>query len=547
MNTRMALDRIRLSLAVLLVGLGAAACGGGGGGGGGGDTPAATTTVTGSAFAAPLQGGAVTVHDGTGSVIAGPVTTADDGRYAVDVPTAVLASELFFRVSGGSFTDEATGQPTPLAGSDGLAAVAAAGSLGAGGAVHLDPATTVVHHLVANHGLSRAAARLHFRNAFGFTPDSTVAPANTGTAALVSRLAGLRAAAFSRLTLDLGLAPGAQFALLEALARDLADSDLDGEDAGGEVPIAGAARFLPADVQNRFEHALLGFLDSGWNQTGLGPEQVGYLAFAKVALTTSYRVEYLPVAPGAAVGRTPFRLSVTRRGTGAPVAGLAVSLQPVMHMAAYDHATPWEPVTDNGDGTYTGAVYYSMPGGEGLGTWSLGVDLAAGAVVETAIYHPVVSSLNVNMAVLRGQDDQIQGSLGPAARPYYLFDAGLALEGGTPSSYRFDLFVAAQESDRDYPGLALGSVLHDAGGAPWTVTEAVVEVSLDADDNDVPDGWYTASGGAGGLWSVAGMTGIAPDSETLAFFVRLRVNGEQKTANGNDYAKMVMGGASCCE
>ena len=65
--------------------------------------------------------------------------------------------------------------------------------------------------------------------------------------------------------------------------------------------------------------------------------------------------------------------------------------------------------------------------------------------------------------------------------------------------------------------------------------------------DDIPDRWCDAAPVAGGLWSVAGMTGIAADSETLAFFVRLSVNGEQKTANGNDYAKMVMGGASCCE
>jgi len=343
-----ALPRARcIPFAALSLCLLASACGGGGGGGGSSEPPPtpSTTRITGSVYAGPIAGASVVVKDGAGSTLAGPVTTAAGGTCAIEVPTGALAGNLTFEASGGIFADEATGAAT--AGGR-LAALAPAGSLGAGAPVHLTPASTLLEDLVVRQGRSRTQANTALGAAFGFTPDLGVKPANAppAEASLASRLAGLRAAAFSRLTHDLGLAAGAQFDLLAALAEDLADGTLDGSRGATAVTVRGVP--LPEDLQNGFAHALTGFLGSANDHTGLDAGQIGFLPFGKVALTETYRVEYVPVDPGAALGETPFRLLVTTRGTGSAAAGLDLALTPVMHMASEDHGTPVGELKDNG-------------------------------------------------------------------------------------------------------------------------------------------------------------------------------------------------------
>ena len=86
-------------------------------GGSGGDAPAssaASTTITGSVFAAPVAGATVVVLNSSGTTtIAGPVTTAGDGTYSVNIPNAELIADLIISSNSGTFTDEATGGPTP--------------------------------------------------------------------------------------------------------------------------------------------------------------------------------------------------------------------------------------------------------------------------------------------------------------------------------------------------------------------------------------------------------------------------------------------------
>jgi len=518
----------------------ASACGGGGGGGGGGSSPPTSTTrITGSVYAGPVEGASVVAKDGAGRTVAGPVTTAAGGSYALDVPTPALAGELTFEASGGTFADEATGVAT--AGGR-LSALAPAGSLGAGATVHLTPASTLLEDLVTRHGRTRTQAGTDLGAVFGFVPDHRVQPANASTGTLPSRLAGLRAAAFSQLTRDLGLGAGAQFALLAALAEDLADGVLDGIDGTTTVTVGGAP--LPEDVQNRFAQALTGFLGCAYDHTGLNAGQIGFPPFAKVALTPTYRVEYVPVDPGAALGETPFRLRITDRATGGAVAGLGVALAPEMHMASsQNHGTPVGEVADNADGTYDGTVYYSMAGGAPYGYWSLTVGVDAGGGAARATFYPAVGS--PSYAILSGQGDLDEGG---ARRAYYLFDAGLVEENPALGTYGFSLFVAAREDLWSFPPLTVGAVLHDETGTAWTVSSVGVEVSLDGID------WISAVPSTRGRWSVSGLTGIDPNSDQLTFYVRLAVNGEVKTTDGqplagdgaNGFAELASGGASCC-
>ena len=200
---------------------------GGGGGGGGSSTP--TTSVSGSVFAGPAAGTAVTVKTAAGAVVAGPVSTASDGSYTILIPTSALSGDLVFEATGGSFPDEATGTSGVAFGT--LSARIDAGTLTGGANVTIDPAGTIIRKLIAG-GMTRAAAEAAFATAFGYTPDVSVRPAFANVSSASSgtqRLCGLRAAAFSQLVMDLGLAPDKQFELLQALADDLSDGILDGK------------------------------------------------------------------------------------------------------------------------------------------------------------------------------------------------------------------------------------------------------------------------------------------------------------------------------
>jgi hypothetical protein len=495
-----------------------AACGGGSG------SSAPTATIGGSVFAAHIAGAGVTVRNATGVTIAGPVTTDSSGAFRVAIPDTALAEALRFESSGGSFTDEATGSPT----SGGrLAAYAAAGTLGAGSAVHLTPSSTVVHDLVAA-GKTLSQANAVFVAAFGFADNVGMAPMNdngfSGTDNAAKRLAGLRAAAYSQLTKDMGFAAGSQFDLINAIARDLSDGALDGKDGSSPVSIS-PGNPLPEDILNRYGCAVKKFMDNtAINRTGLTAGEIGDLPFGKVALTTSLRIEYLPGMMGATEGKTAFRLKVTSRGDGSNVTGAAVELIPKMYMSGMSHASPADnSVADHGDGTYGCTVYFLMGSGPNMGYMELNVAING----ETATFYPPVGMAmgagNTVRVNLKGWNDNVAGMMGPEQRTYYLFRDELS---GTPGNHAFGLFIAARESMLSMPPLVAGSTLHDAQNAAWTVSGIVVEASTDGSN------WITGTNIAGtGRWSVSGLTGLASGTAGHVY-VRLFVNGEQKTTDG---------------
>ncbi len=250
------------------------ACSGGGGDSGfSGGT--GTTTVSGSVFASSVSGARVSAKNMSGQTIAGPVTTAADGSYNINIPTASLSADLRIESDGGTFTDEATGAAT-TAGV--LAAYIPGGSLGAGSSVHIAPSTTIISHLVTKHGKTVAEARTIFAAAYGYMPDPSIAPKNAPSSVVdgsdaANRLAGFRAGVFSQLTKDMGLASDKQFDLLSALGQDLAD---DGKLNGSAGAVNGT--HLPADIQNRYDWALHDFhKDATRNLTGLNAAEAGLM------------------------------------------------------------------------------------------------------------------------------------------------------------------------------------------------------------------------------------------------------------------------------
>jgi len=379
--------------------------------------------------------------------------------------------------------------------------------------------------MVTAHGKTINEAETAFQGAFGYTPDISITPVNappSGTD-MSGCLSGLRAITFSKLTEDLGLAPEHQFDLLGALAGDLDDGQLDGMNGAAPVTIV-AGTDMPEDIQNRFEHALTGLLsDSTVNHTGLTPDQIEMLPFSKVALTDTYRLEYVPGMMAAQQGKTTFKIRITIRNDGSPAAGLGVSLMPMMYMAAHNHSTPVDSVTEDGanPGTYICSVYYLMASGSSMGYWELKV-MVGGMMGETATFYPSVGmamGADTVRAILKGQSDMITGMLGPENRTYYLFN-----DGADSSSFNF--FIAAKESMMNYPAISTGTVLHDESGTQWTVNP--IEVSVSTDETN----WIPATDYTGGHWSVSGLSGLTAGT-TGTIYVKITINGEQKTTDGS--------------
>ncbi len=207
--------------------------------------------------------------------------------------------------------------------------------------------------------------------------------------------------------------------------------------------------------------------------------------------------------------------------------GSSLTLMPWMHMATRSHSSPWDnAVVDNGDGTYSFTVYYLMStamNGISMGYWHLDVIIGGS---ETATFYPTVAmtmGTDTVRAQLKGQQDNIAAAPATEQRTYTLFkDGGMTYDNTT---HTLNLFICAKESMTSFPAVSVGTVLHDASGAPWTVGPMSVEASTD----NVT--WMPGTNSAGGHWSVPGLTGLTRGAAGQVS-VRVFVNGEQKTTNG---------------
>lgn len=487
--------------------------------------PEGVVTISGTVLAGTVAGAQVTAQR-DGAVLAGPVAATAAGEYTLRIPAAALADDFTLQATGGAFTDAATGNSEVPFGA--LSAYVAAGSLDTGAAIHLTPAGAL-HAALRAVGNEGAEADSLLRRAFGFAPSLAVRPTNAASPQSSSpeeeRLAGLRAAAFSQLTQDLGLAPARQFELLQALARDLTDGRLDGRDASGALDLSSGGT-LPEDIQNRFERSLLKFLAARKDNLALTADKIGTLPFGKVAFTDDYRVEYLEGMMPAQPGRTQFKIKVSDRATGNPVAGLTLQLIPLMHMASHQHSTPVGRVTDNGDGTYNCEVYYLMAsamGAASMGYWELKV--ATGPADSSVRLYPLVGMSmggNTARATLRGVADKISNMGMAATRTYHVFNDGLT---GSAGNHAFAMYLATTESMMSYPPVFPGASLKNEQGNAWTVDSMAVSVSTDGTT------WISATSQGGGKWVANGLAGLAKD---VAGTIRVRVvvNGEQKTTDG---------------
>ncbi len=492
-----------------------------------------SVTISGSVFAAPVSAANVVVKDTTGNTLAGPVTTDASGNYSIKIRKSDVSRNLVFESTAGSFTDEATSQSTTA----GTMTAYANGGVSSGTGMHLTPSSTIMNQLINQHAMTYAEAATAFTAAFGYSPDSSIAPTDATDpvvdATMEQLQAGLRAAAFSQLANNLQLSATDQFELFTALAQDLSDGTLDGVDASGAVNIAGTAVNLDASIQNKFSHALVTFHQGNGSGSGLLNTQLGDIVAGNTATTASYIVEYLPGMMGPMEGKSSFKVRITDHA-GVAQTGLAVSLMPMMYMEAHKHSTPLGSVVDNGDGTYDLEIYYLMGSSMGdmsMGYWAVNV-MVGGMMGEMAYFYPDVMAAmgDTAKAILKGQmagTDKIagmtmeDGTPTSMPRPYTIFNEGVT---GTIDGHDVSFFVAARESMMSYPSVNTNTVLNADTGYVLTVSSITVEASTDASN------WVTAKETVNGHYAVTGLSGLT-DGTAADVYVRISVNDEQKTTD----------------
>ncbi|MCW8831632.1 MAG: hypothetical protein OQK32_08960 [Gammaproteobacteria bacterium] len=490
------------------------------------DGGTATTTIDGSVFASAVNGANCQIKDISGNVIVDSIITSANGNYSANIPNTSLTSDLVLICNGGTYTNESDGT-SQTAGM--LAAFADGSTLSTGVSLHATPESTIMHRLRTQHQMTLAEAETAFNNAFGYTPDNTIAPTDAtapgAEATDEEKLAGLRAATFSQLTLDLGLTAAQQFDLLLALADDLSDGTLNGQNTAGSVSVASSA--LPADIQNKFTIAMLNFRDTdngGRDASGLSNSMIGIPPFAKIAISDSYTVEYIEGMMGAMEGKSQFQIRVTD-GAGAPVSS-TVSLMPMMYMDDKNHSSPVDGncVETSTAGTYDCIMYYVMASvmmdGMSMGYWDIKV-MIGGMMGESVHFFPQVMMAMNGTALVKQKNeyDTIMNMEGGAdARTFLLFKSNLS---GMTGNHTFELFTATMETMMSFPAVTSTTTLGIGTGNELVISSMSIEVSTDP--TFVSDSVMATEDG-NGYWTAAGITGLINDVEG-ELYVRMVING----------------------
>lgn len=213
-------------------------------------------------------------------------------------------------------------------------------------------------------------------------------------------------------------------------------------------------------------------------------------------------------------GKTVHTVTVTEVATGNPVPGLNVSLYGEMDMTTMVHSTPAAPAVDNGDGTYTCAVYYLMP--SMMGSWSL--DVTAGGETSRFNVQVAMAMGDTKKQVAKNAGDTFDMMGTPTVRNYYLFN-----EGVTATSFR--IFTATREMMKSHPAVYPGKTLNMG---VFTISSMTVEVSSDGGTT-----WTTMSEApaGSGTWEATGLNLSSGSAATLE--VRLAINGNAYVDNGN--------------
>ena len=278
-------------LAVTGLALSLAACGGGGGGGPGGGTtppPPVTGTVSGTAVKGPVSGGTMTAYalsNGAMGAKIASATTGDDGSFSLSMGS--YAGPVMLQMTGGTYTDEATGANMPMMAGDVMTAVLPNMTAGQTlNGIQVTPLTAMAQTM-AQHmsgGMTDAnitAANSNVGQYFMVSDVLNNIPMNpltsgSGNAATQDQINyGMALAAMSQYAQTQGMSSSS--AMVTAMMNDATDGVMDGKMGGSDVMMGGMnmSMSLPSTAGTTgLATAMSAFVNSAQNHSGVAASTV---------------------------------------------------------------------------------------------------------------------------------------------------------------------------------------------------------------------------------------------------------------------------------
>jgi hypothetical protein len=213
----------------------------------------------------------------------GTATTDANGNFTVTI--GGYAGPVMMRVSGGSYTDEATGTSVAMGPGDVMTAAVSALTAGTTArGLQVTPVTAMAQAMAANHmtgGMTDAniaAANSAMGNYFSITDILHSQPMNplvTGSGATASQDArnyGMTLAAMSKSAQTQGMSSSS--AMMTALMSDAADGIMDGRNGAGQISMSmggmtGGGMMSPTAGTSGLATAMTDFMNSASNASGL--------------------------------------------------------------------------------------------------------------------------------------------------------------------------------------------------------------------------------------------------------------------------------------
>lgn len=270
------------ALAALLI----AGCGGGGdalseivGTGG-------TGVISGVVTKGPIANATVTafaISDGQVGPQLGTAATDASGGFTMNIGT--YGGSVMLQASGGTYTDEATGQTMPMAAGDVMTAVLSSVAAGTTtGSVQVTPVTSMAQAMAQRMSGGMSASNIAAANAamgayvgvsdiMHVQPTNTLTPGSGATASQDARNDGMMLAAMSQYAKTLGMS--ASSALVTAMMKDASDGTMDGLAGGTPIQMGmggmmGGSSMLPAaSGSSGLAGAMTTYVNSSANMSGL--------------------------------------------------------------------------------------------------------------------------------------------------------------------------------------------------------------------------------------------------------------------------------------
>ena len=269
-----------------------AACGGGGGGGGSGGVapppPPVTGTVSGTAVKGPVNGGTMTAYRLSNGAMGAEIThatTGSDGSFSLSMGS--YAGPVMLQMTGGTYTDEATGATLPMLAGDAMTAVLPSMTAGQTlSGVQVTPLTTMAQAMAQHMSggmtdVNITAANTNIGQYFMVADVLHNVPMNpltsgSGNAATQDQINyGMALAAMSQYAQSQGMSSSS--AMVTAMMNDATDGVMDGMMSGSAVMMGGMnmSMSLPSTAGTTgLATAMSAFVNSAQNHSGVAASTV---------------------------------------------------------------------------------------------------------------------------------------------------------------------------------------------------------------------------------------------------------------------------------